>query len=259
MLPMRKRDIAVNVNMWAMNEQLFDLSLIIACYNEEAHLERNVALIRETLAVTPWRAELIFIDDGSSDRTRELIDRLVDGHQHWRRVLHERNIGRGGTVAEGLRMARGSVAGFIDIDLEVHCRYIPAMVQAILGEGYDVATGHRIYKVDFTPSGLVRAILSVGYRKVAQLLLGSPFQDTETGYKFFRREALLPLLDLCEDRHWFWDTEIMLECSRAGLKIIEIPTLFQRQSAKGSSLRVFPDTAAYIRAIRRYRKRRMHG
>ena len=249
----------VNVNMWAMNEQLFDLSLIIACYNEEAHLERNVALIRETLAITPWSAELIFIDDGSSDRTRELIDALVESDENCRRTFHERNVGRGGSVAEGLRMARGGVAGFIDIDLEVHCRYIPAMVQAILGGGYDVATGHRIYKIDVTPSGLVRAILSVGYRWVAQQLLGSPFEDTETGYKFFRREAILPLLDLCEDKHWFWDTEIMLESARAGLEIIEIPTLFQRQSAKGSSLRVISDTAAYIKAIRRYRKRRRHG
>ena len=185
--------------MWAMNEQLFDLSLIIACYNEEAHLERNVALIRETLAITPWSAELIFIDDGSSDRTRELIGALVESGENCRRTFHERNVGRGGSVAEGLRMARGRVAGFIDIDLEVHCRYIPTMVQAILGGGHDVATVHRIYKIDVTPGGILRAILSVGYRKVAQWLLGSPFMDTETGYKFFRREAILPLLDLCED------------------------------------------------------------
>ena len=51
----------------------------------------------------------------------------------------------------------------------------------------------------------------------------------------------------------------MLESHRAGLKVVEIPTLFQRQSAKGSSLRVFSDTAAYIKAIRQYRKRRRHG
>jgi glycosyltransferase involved in cell wall biosynthesis len=242
-----------------MNDQLIDLSLIIACYNEEPHLERNIAQVRRTLDLVPYSSELIFIDDCSSDRTRELITSLVDGEPGWRALFHDENVGRGGTVAEGIRLARGSVAGFIDIDLEVHCRYIPTMVQAILQDGFDVATGHRIYKVDFTPAGILRAILSVGYRKVAQWLLDSPFQDTETGYKFFRREAVLPLLDRCADRHWFWDTEIMLESHRAGLKIIEIPALFQRQPAKGSSLRVFADTTAYIKAIRAYRKRRRHG
>jgi glycosyltransferase involved in cell wall biosynthesis len=259
MFPTMKRDMAVNVNMGAMNDQHFDLSLIIACYNEENHLERNVGQIRRTLDLAPYTSELIFIDDHSSDRTRELISGLVASEPDWRSLFHERNVGRGGTVAEGIRMARGRVAGFIDIDLEVHCRYIPTMVQAILQDGFDVATGHRIYKVDFTPTGLVRALLSVGYRRVARLLLGSPFEDTETGYKFFRREAILPVLDRCLDRHWFWDTEIMLESHRAGLRIIEIPTLFQRQSAEGSSLRVFSDTAAYIRAMRKYRKRRANG
>jgi glycosyltransferase involved in cell wall biosynthesis len=245
--------------MMAMNEEHFDFSLIIACYNEEAHLERNVSRVRRTLELCPWRAELIFIDDCSTDRTREIITALVEGENSWRHAFHERNVGRGGTVAEGIRMARGKVAGFIDIDLEVHCRYIPTMVQAILSDGYDVATGHRIYKIDFTPSGLVRALLSVGYRKVARILLDSPFKDTETGYKFFRREAILPVLDRCYDRHWFWDTEIMLESRRAGLGIVEIPILFQRQPAGSSSLRVFSDTAAYIRAIGKYRRRRRDG
>jgi glycosyltransferase involved in cell wall biosynthesis len=244
-----------------MNEPRFDLSLIIACFNEEAHLKRNVALIRKTLDICPWNTELIFIDDGSDDRTREMIVSLVEGEEHWRHVFHERNVGRGGTIAEGISLARGRVAGFIDIDLEVHCRYIPTMVQAILGDGYDVATGHRIYKLDFSFGGIIRAILSVGYRNVAQLFLGSPFEDTETGYKFFRRQAILPLLDNCEDKHWFWDTEIMLESSRAGLKIIEIPTLFQRQSASSSSLRVLADTLKYVKAIKKYRMRRRdrHG
>jgi hypothetical protein len=92
---------------------------------------------------------------------------------------------------------------------------------------------------------------------VAKALLGSPFEDTETGFKFFRREAILPVLDSCGDEGWFWDTEVMLEANRAGLKVVEIPALFQRQSAKTSSLRVFSDTVGYMKAIATYRRR--HG
>jgi glycosyltransferase involved in cell wall biosynthesis len=233
------------------------LSLIIACLNEERHLRNNVEQIRETLELCPWSSELIFIDDGSSDGTREIISALVEGEPEWRQTFHDSNVGRGGTVAEGIRMARGEVAGFIDIDLELHCRYIPAMVQAVLKNGYDVATARRIYKLDFTPAGIVRAVLSVGYRMAAKTILGSPFEDTETGFKFFRRRAILPVLERCRDEGWFWDTEIMLEAEREGLKVIEIPALFQRQSAKTSSLRVFSDTIGYMKAIAAYRRR--HG
>jgi glycosyltransferase involved in cell wall biosynthesis len=233
-----------------------DLSLVIACYNEEPHLAENVREIRATLDLCRWETELIFIDDASTDRTASLVRELVDGDGRATACFHERNVGRGGTVAEGMRMSRGSVVGFIDVDLEVHCRYVPSMVQAILVDGYDVATAHRIYKFRPTPSAMVRWLLSTGYRRLAQLALGSPFVDTETGFKFFRRERVLPVLDRCVDTHWFWDTEVMLESAHAGLKVIEIPALFQRQAGAGSSLRVIPDTVDYLRAMRRFRKRR---
>jgi glycosyltransferase involved in cell wall biosynthesis len=239
-----------------MTRAAIDLSLVIACYNEESYLVDHVRQIRRTLGLCPWSYELIFIDDGSTDRTREILGTLGAGRDDSTVVLHEHNVGRGGTVSEGFRQARGEVVGFLDIDLEVHCRYLPSLVQAIVEDGFDVATAHRIYKVNLTPAGALRWLLSAGYRLVARRLLGSPFADTETGFKFFRRAAVLPLLDRCRDRHWFWDTEIMLEALRAGLKVIEVPALFQRRPSDSSSLRVVPDTLAYVRAIRAYRRRR---
>lgn len=242
-----------------MSQSAVDLSLIIACYNEQPYLAGNVREVTRTLELCPWSYELIFIDDKSSDGTQETIRRILEDRSDWRAVFHETNVGRGGTVAEGFRLARGNVVGFIDIDLEVHCRYVPALIQAIVQDGYDGATAHRIYKVNFTPGGIMRWILSAAYRGVARMALGSPYHDTETGFKFFRREAVLPLLDRCRDRHWFWDTEIMLEAHRAGLRMIEIPALFRRQSGQGSSLRIVPDTLHYLRAIRAYRRRRPGG
>lgn len=232
-----------------------DLSLVIACFNEEPHLERNVARIEAVLEPLRWSSELIFIDDCSGDRTPEIVRGLVAGSERRHAVFHEQNVGRGGTVAEGIRMARGAVAGFIDVDLEVHCRYIPSMVQAILRDGYDVATAQRVYKINLTPAGILRWVLSVGYRTLARASLRSPFKDTETGFKFFRRESILPVLDRCRDPGWFWDTEVMLESDRAGLRVIEIPALFLRQSGRTSSLRILPDTLAYLRAVSAYRRR----
>jgi len=233
-----------------------DLSLVIACYNEEPHLVANVREILAVLDLCRWDSEVILIDDASHDRTVERIRELAALDPRVRALFHERNVGRGGTVAEGIRGAAGTVAGYIDVDLELHCRYVPALAGAILHGPYDVVTAHRIYKINLTPSGILRWILSVGYRALARAALGSPFLDTETGFKFFRRARILPVLERCRDLHWFWDTEVMLEAHAAGLSILEVPALFQRQRASTSSLRIVPDTLAYLRAMRAYRRRR---
>ncbi len=107
-------------------------SLVLACYNEAEHLEASFAEIRETLEQTPWPFEIVFVDDVSRDRTRELLRAILAAHPELdlRLILHERNQGRGATVSDGFRASRGTIAGYLDIDLEVHCRYIPALVRA---------------------------------------------------------------------------------------------------------------------------------
>lgn len=233
-----------------------DLSIVIACYNEESHLSESVRQIRLILDSTRWNYELIFIDDKSQDNTREVIQKLVEGRNDCTAVYHESNLGRGGTVTEGIRLARGKIVGFIDIDLEVQSHYIPAMVQKLLQEGYDIATGERIYRVMFQFEDIIRWILSIGYRRLVYIVLKGKFRDTETGYKFFLRDKILPVLDRCMDTHWFWDTEIMLEAADANLKIIEIPVLFMRRLEIKSSVRLLPDTWAYIVALTNYYKRK---
>ena len=78
------------------------------------------------------------------------------------------------------------MAGFLDIDLEVHARYVPALVQRILGHGVDVATGFRHYLLSQT-GGVHREVLSRIYRALCRQALGLQVQDSETGIKFFKR------------------------------------------------------------------------
>lgn len=231
-----------------------DLSLVIACYNEAEHLEGSVAELVRTLEATRLSVELIFIDDRSADETPAIVQKLAAQLPNARCVLHEENVGRGGTVEEGFRLARGAVVGFIDIDLEVHCRYIPSMMRAIT-DGADGATAYRVYKVRFRLTPILRHVLSRGYRLVFRSLLDVPLRDTETGYKFFRREAILPVMEETENRGWFWDTEIMVLAHLHGLEIAEIPCLFIQRSDKTSTVRIFRDVADYFRALLRFRRR----
>jgi glycosyltransferase involved in cell wall biosynthesis len=225
---------------------------VLACYNEEEVLEQSFAEIRETLVGSGLSFEVVFVDDVSRDRTREMLAAIVERHADLdlRVLLHERNRGRGATVTDGFRAARGEIAGYIDVDLEVHCRYIPTLVREIQ-RGADVATIRRVYA--FQLRSLDRYFMSRGYSWLVKKLLGVELMDTETGYKFFRREAVLPVLDAIEDHGWFWDTEFMVRAARRGLRIREVPGAFVRRWDKTSKVSGLRDSVEYFVKLWRFR------
>lgn len=109
---------------YLMLDACLDSSLVLVCYNEEAILENNVRQTFQILDQTTFSYEILFVDDCSRDRTRELIDRVIRENPERRltRIFHEKNKGRGSTVADGMRAASGEIGGYIDLDLEVHAR-----------------------------------------------------------------------------------------------------------------------------------------
>ena len=231
---------------------MIDFTLVIACYNEEPILESSVGETFRVLDALRWTSEVVFVDDHSRDRTAEIIERIVAAHpdRAISVIRHPQNVGRGGTVTGGIRAARGRYVGFIDIDLEVHAMYLLPCLLA-LEQGADVATALRIYR--FHWRSLDRYILSRGYRWLSSHVIPPTLQDTETGFKLFNRERILPVLEACRDRGWFWDTEVMVRAHYAGLQIREIPVLFLRRFDKQSSVRPVRDTIDYLQKLWRFR------
>ena len=229
------------------------VSVVLACYNEEEVLAGSFEAIKDTLddLGRPW--EILFVDDVSRDRTREIIREITAAHPDLplRVILHEKNKGRGATVTDGFRAARGDIVGYLDVDLEVHARYIPSLVRAI-EKGADVATVRRIYA--FQLRSLDRYMMSRGYSFLVRRLLRVPIHDTETGYKFFRRERLLPVLDEIEDGGWFWDTEFMVRALFRGLRLAEIPGAYVRRRDKTSTVSGLRDSFAYFAKLVRFRR-----
>jgi glycosyltransferase AglD len=230
-----------------------DVAVVIACYNEEEVLAASFEEILETLSETGRRFEVIFVDDVSRDRTREIIRSIQERHAGVaiRVILHETNRGRGATVSDGFRLAQAPIVGYLDVDLEVHSRYIPSLVRAI-EKGADVATVRRIYA--FQAKSLDRYFMSRGYSYLVRWMLGVDLHDTETGYKFFRRTSLLPLLDEIKDPGWFWDTEVMVRAARRGLRIEEIPGAYIRRFDKTSTVRGLRDSVRYFAKLFEFRQ-----
>lgn len=232
-----------------------DLSLIITCYNEEPHLKESFDVLKKFLIQTKWNYEFIFVDDFSQDRTRSVIEKILQENRDFKikTVFREKNEGRGQSVTDGLKAASGKIIGFLDIDLEVGAHYIFPAVSLIQTGQFDFVMAHRIYKFSF--QSIIRTILSRGYNFLMRHLLGLPFRDTEAGFKFFSKEKILPILDLVENKRWFWDTEIVAHAYEGGLKISLLPVLFIRNRNKKTTVKLVRDSFDYFMNLLRFRRK----
>jgi len=229
----------------------YDVSLILACYNETEIFKDSVKRIIKALDKTDYTWEIIFVDDQSQDNTQGLIQKIIKKYprRNLSAIFHQKNQGRGKTVVDGFKKAKGKIAGYIDIDLETSEWYLSKFIETI-EQGADVATAWRIY--DFQLWSLPRWLGSKGYASLRKLFLGLPYKDTEGGYKFFKRSKLLPLLKKVKHPGWFFDTEIMALCHKHKLKVVEIPVAFVRRSDKTSTVKLIPDTIKYLTNLIKY-------
>ena len=234
-----------------MERKNIDLSIVLACYNEMEHINKSLYKLVEYLDNTNISYELILIDDCSTDGTVQEIPKLAKKYPKIKWYLHKKNIGRGGTIAEGIKVAKGKMVGFIDIDLETPPWYIlPVYIQ--IKNGYDIALAQRIYK--FNIRKILRFITSRGYNILVRKLLEVPFLDTESGFKFFNKKKILPILEEIKDKRWFWDTEVIVRSYYKGYKIKEIPTLFKTDPNKTSTVNLFRDSIDYFKNLVKFRK-----
>ena len=191
-------------------------SLILACYNEGPTFEKSIRQIAKVLnsLSKPW--EIIFVEDKSTDETKKTVEKFVGPRTNSRVIYHFKNQGRGKSVTDGIKAARGGICGYLDVDLEVAPDYILLFINEI-ENGADMVVGQRFYEGGL--KSLTRYIASKTYSQMVRVLLNIPLKDTEAGYKFFRRSKIVPLLTKVKSKHWFWDTEIMVRSYYKGLKI----------------------------------------
>ncbi|MEM4630213.1 MAG: glycosyltransferase family 2 protein [Candidatus Diapherotrites archaeon] len=226
-------------------------SLILPCYNEEAIFEESIQEITKTLDKAKIDYEIIFVEDASTDNTKNLIKEVLKKNKKFKAIFHKKNLGRGGSVAEGIKVAKGKIVGFIDIDLEVSPKYIPQMIEKI-DQGYDIVCGKRYY--DFSLQRIFRDFLHTAYLKIADMLISLPVSDPNGAYKFFKREKILPIIDKTLDKHWFWETELLKRASLEGLKIIEVPVKYSTNYKKKTTVKVFQDTIYFIKKLFWFKK-----
>jgi glycosyltransferase involved in cell wall biosynthesis len=207
------------------------LSVVMPVYNEESTAEASIRRVRDV----GDELEIIAIDDGSSDRTQEILRTLRDSGVLDQLIIHEQNQGKGAAVRAGIQAATGDVVVVQDADLEYDPVQLPILLEPI-SDGYaDAVFGSRFL-------GSPRRVLYFWHRVgnglltlVSNMLTDLNLTDMETCYKMIRTD-LAQSLPLSSDRFGI-EPEITARLAQAGARIYEVPITYHgRTYAEGKKI-----------------------
>lgn len=221
------------------------LSVLIPVYNEVETLEPLIELVHGT----PIRKEIICIDDGSTDGSGEVLERLLGTGRIHRLLRHEVNRGKGAAVRAALAISMGSVVIVQDADLEYDPADWPRIIEPILDGRADAVFGsrfmggmHRV--VDFWHRLGNRAVTTF-----SNMLSNAHLTDAMTCYKTMRGE-LARSLPLASNRFGI-DSELTAYLAHGGSRIFEVPVSYSRRSyARGKKIRWHDGLAALAHIVR---------
>lgn len=229
-----------------MNQKM-RLSVVIPCFNESATIQTVVEKVKAA-PVDPM--EIIVVDDGSTDGTREIIKDKIEAVVD-KVIYHDRNRGKGAALRTGFREAAGDIVVVQDSDLEYDPNEFPALMKPIQSDKADVVFGSR-----FSGGGPHRVLYfwhMVGNRfltMLSNMLTNINLTDMETCYKMFRREVI-QAIEIEEDRFGF-EPEITAKIARSNWRIYEVGISYSgRTYAEGKKIG-WKDGVRAIYAILKY-------
>ncbi len=228
------------------------LSYFFPAHNEEANLE---GLVEEALAVLPTLAEtfeIIAVNDGSKDRTREIADALAARYPDIvRAVHHPTNYGYGAALRSGFAASRYELIAFTDGDRQFKVADLGRLTARLARpDRPDVVVGYRIKRAD----PLVRTLYARAYRLANRIFFGLKVTDVDCAAKLFRREALEDIR--VESGGAFFSAELLIKLRAAGRTVVEVGVPHYARTA-GSATGAKP--SVILRAVRDFWRLRLYA
>ncbi len=231
------------------------LSIIIPAHNEQSRLPRTLEQVAAFLANQSYQAEVLVVENASSDRTAELAEAYAHDHK-FLRVLRTPERGKGLAVRLGMLAAQGEYRFMCDADLSMPIAEVNRFLPPTLTD-FDVAIGSREVRGAVRYNEPVQRHLGGRLINLAiRLMILPQFQDTQCGFKCFRGEIVENLFGRQTLNGWSFDVELLFLAQRLGYRVVEIPVdWYYRSESKVSAvrdaLRMINDIATIKRQARR--------
>lgn len=213
-----------NYEAWKMTplEEVPLLSIVIPTYNEEERIVPTIGAIASHVSDLQFPWELIIADDGSKDKTVQLVEEL--GLVNARLLKAPRNGGKGSAVQRGMLAAAGEYILFTDADNSTPIEETSKLLHKLRDEGYDVAVGSRAATgAEETNKSFKRRVLSNGLRWIVKNIFRIGVRDTQCGFKMYTQDAAKKLHSTQTLMGFSFDLEILYLASKFGYRIAEIP------------------------------------
>lgn len=233
------------------------LAVVVPAYNEARRLTENLLTLLQYLETYRLAAELIVVDDGSTDETAAVAEEFFAQRTGvTARVLRfAENRGKGHAVRAGLLAVQAPIALFSDADLSTPITELPKIVEPIEAGHYDIVLGSRALD-----RGLIgdrqpwrREQGGKVFNAIVRLTTGLPFSDTQCGFKAFQMKSVRPIVEQMQIDGFGFDVEILFLAQRAGLRMLEVPVRWNHH--EGSKVHIVRDSLRMLSEVLTLRTR----
>ena len=207
----------------SVNNAIF-LSVIVPAYNEERIIESTLHSIHNFCSGQDFEHEIIVVNDGSSDKTAEIVTSLTNILPELILINLDKNAGKGVAVREGMLKARGAYRLFMDADDSTSIEEMRHMMP-FFDEGYDIVIGSRGVKDANITSHQpwLRESMGKTFVYFVRLFTGLHFKDTQAGFKIFTASSADDVFPLQTIPGWVFDVELLAIAKELGYKVKELP------------------------------------
>lgn len=205
------------------NNEIY-LSVIVPAYNEERIIESTLLSIHNFCSGQNFKHEIIVVNDGSGDKTAEIVMLLTDTIHELVLINLDKNAGKGMAVREGMLKARGAYRLFMDADNSTSIEEMPLMMPFFDG-GYDIVIGSRgVRGANITShQPWLRESMGKTFVYFVRLFTGLHFKDTQAGFKIFTASSADDVFPLQTIPGWVFDVELLAIARELGYKVMELP------------------------------------